>query len=77
MLYYPYMVKQKKKRNKVYRGQDSTRSMPSVIKLEAANRGRLGQWWFERKARVKPLAITAAVVLLLSWLIYELLRAIF
>lgn len=70
------MVKQKKKRNKVYRGQDSSVRRPSVIRVEAANRNKISQWWFEKKSRLKPLGIAALVVLAIIWLVYELLRAV-
>lgn len=71
------MAKQKKKRNKVYRGRDAKLAQPQVLRVEAANRGRIGQWWFEKKKFAKPVAIAAAVVLLIGWLLFELIRAIF
>ena len=71
------MAKQKKKRNKVYRGQDAKITQPQVIRVEAANRGRVGQWWFEKKKFVKPIAIGVGVVLLVTWLIVELIRIVF
>ena len=70
------MSKQKKKRNKVYRGQDSAKRTPSVIKVEAVSRNKAHQWWFENKARVKPLTIAALVILVIVWLVYELVRII-
>lgn len=70
------MAKQKKKRNKVYRGRDARRSTPQVIRVEAANRSALGQWWFERKRFLKPVLIAVLVVVLLVWLLIELFRAI-
>lgn len=66
--------KQKKKRNKVYRGRDAKIQTPQVVRVEAVNRNKLGQWWFERKRIVKPVAIGSGIVVLLGWLIYELFR---
>lgn len=71
------MAKQKKKRNKVYRGRDAKLAQPQVLRVEAANRSRLGQWWFEKKKFAKPVAIVVGLVLVLGWLIFELIRAIF
>ena len=66
--------KTKKKRNKQYRGQDAAMSRPSVTRISAANRSKFGQWWFERKRILKPVLIGAAVVLGVTWLIFELVR---
>lgn len=71
------MAKQKKKRNKVYRGTDSKLSAPKVVRMEAANRSRPAQWWFERKKFIKPIAIAAAVVIAIIWLLYVLIRLVF
>ena len=67
------MAKQKKKRNKVYRGADASISTPQVIRVEAANRNKVSQWWFEKKKIVKPVAIAVVVIIILIWLIFELL----
>lgn len=71
------MPKQKKKRNKAYRGQDAKLAKPQIIRVEAANRNRLSQWWFEKKKFAKPVIIATGIVLLLAWLILELIRAVF
>lgn len=71
------MAKQKKKRNKAYRGQDAKLTQPQVIRFEAANRNAVSQWWFEKKKIVKPVLITGGIVLLLVWLIIELIRVVF
>lgn len=70
------MAKQKKKRNKAYRGQDAKLTQPQVIRFEAANRNRVSQWWFEKKRVAKPALIASGVVLLLVWLIVELIRVV-
>lgn len=66
--------KQKKKRNKQYRGVDAALERPVVTKISAVNRSKFGQWWFERKRILKPVLIGAAVVIAIAWLILELVR---
>jgi hypothetical protein len=70
------MAKQKKKRNKVYTGQDAATARPVVTKITAANRNRLQQWWFEKKAIAKPILIGVGVALIVIWLLFELIRVI-
>lgn len=66
--------KQKKKRNKVYRGADAAVTKPSVTKISAVQRNKPAQWWHDNKRIAKPVGITLAVVLVITWLIYELIR---
>lgn len=66
--------KVKKKRNKQYRGVDAAMTKPTVTRISAANRSKFGQWWFERKRILKPVLITAAIVVGITWLIFELVR---
>jgi hypothetical protein len=66
--------KVKKKRNKVYRGADAAMTRPTVTRISAANRSRLGQWWFDHKRVAKPVLIAIAVIAVVSWLIIELVR---
>jgi len=66
--------KQKKKRSKVYRGADAALDRPVVTKISAANRSKLGQWWFDHKRIAKPILIISAIIIALVWLIAELLR---
>ena len=68
------MVKQKKKRTKKYSGTDAAITRPVVTRMTAANRSKIGQWWFERKKFLKPVLITSGVVLLIVWLITEIVR---
>lgn len=70
------MVKQKKKRNKVYRGKDAALTQPVVIRVEAANRNKLAQWWFEKKRIAKPLIIAALVVIALVIMILQIVRLV-
>lgn len=72
------MAKQKKKRTKKYSGADAaTSNKPSVTKVTAVNRSKLGQWWFEKKRIVKPVAIAAVVLFVIVWLLTELIRFVF
>ena len=66
--------KVKKKRNKQYRGVDAAMTKPAVTRISAVNRTKIGQWWFERKKVLKPVLITAAIVVAVAWLIFELVR---
>lgn len=66
--------KQKKKRNKQYRGADAAITRPVVTKVTAANRTKVGQWWFERKKILRPVLLAIAVVIGLTWLILEIIR---
>ncbi len=70
------MAKQKKKRNKAYTGTDAAVTRPTITRIEAVNRNKVSQWWFEKKRIAKPALITSGVVILVIWLIYELLRII-
>lgn len=71
------MTKQKKKRNKVYRGADASVTRPVVTKISAANRNGVQQWWFEKKRFAKPILIAAGVVIAIVWIVYELIRLAF
>lgn len=66
--------KVKKKRNKPYTGVDAALTKPTVMRISAANRSKAGQWWFEHKRIAKPILITVAVVTIVVWLIFELIR---
>jgi len=68
--------KQKKKRNKVYRGVDAALDRPVVTRIQAVNRTKIGQWWFDHKKVARPVLIISAIVLFIGWLIYELIRFI-
>ena len=70
------MAKQKKKRNKKYTGTDAAVIRPSITRVEAVNRNKLSQWWFDHKRIAKPVLITAVVIIIVVWLIVELIRSI-
>jgi len=77
------MAKRNKKRTKRYSGEDAKQlqpaaeSQPTIHRYEAVDRGRIGQWWFEKKRTVKIVAGTTAVVVFIGWLLFELLRILF
>jgi hypothetical protein len=71
------MAKVKKKRSKVYRGNDAKRTTPTVVRIEAVNRGRLGQWWFDNKKFTKPVLIALVIAFIITWLVIEFIRLVF
>jgi hypothetical protein len=68
------MAKQKKKRTKKYSGVDAAIDRPIVTHISAANRTRLGQWWFEHKQIMRPVLITAGVIIVIIILILEVIH---
>jgi len=66
--------KQRKKRNKVYRGVDAAITRPVVTKITAANRSKVGQWWFDHKRVAKPVAIGSGVGVAIVIIIVEIVR---
>jgi hypothetical protein len=66
--------KQKKKRNKVYQGAEAAVTRPTVTKITAVNRSKIGQWWFDHKRIARPVLIAVAVVAVIVILIFELVR---
>lgn len=59
------MVKQKKKRNKAYRGEDAKNARPDVVRITAANRSAPGQWLYERRKLVRPVLIAVGIAVIL------------
>jgi len=70
------MTKQKKKRNKPYRGADASVNRPTITRMQAVNRNPISQWWFEKKRFAKPALIAAVAVAAVIWLLFELVRLI-
>ncbi len=66
--------KQKKKRNKAYRGVDAAIEKPVVTRITAVNRSKPAQWWYDNKRVAKPVLIISAIVFAIIWLIAELIR---
>ena len=71
------MSKQKKKRNKPYRGEDAAPSGPVVHRYTAVQRSPLAEWWLERKRTVKIVGIAGGGTILVGWLLVETVRVIF
>ena len=70
------MAKQKKKRKKVYTGNDSTVTRPTITRVSAVNRNKLQQWWCEKKRIVKPVGIASGVAGVVVGLSVELVSVI-
>lgn len=68
------MGKNKKKRNKVYQGQDAKTTQTSVTRISAVHRNPLSQWWHDKKRVAKPILITGGIVAGLSLLVVEVIR---
>lgn len=71
------MSKKTKKRNKPYRGDDAANRQPVVHHYTAKTRSPAGEWWVEHKRRFKIGGIITAIIFVLVFLIFELLRWIF
>lgn len=66
--------KHKKKRNKAYTGAGAAKTQPTITRVTAVKRSKVGQWWFDNKKRAKPILIATVVVLIIVWLIFEVIR---
>ena len=60
------MVKAKKKRNKKYSGADATQTRPTITRVQAVNRGAIGQWLHEHRRMMKYIGIAALVIFVLA-----------
>lgn len=67
------MPKQKKKRNKIYRGADAKAAPGQIHRYQAVQRNRLSQWWFERKQFLKPALVAGLIAVFIVWLILSFL----
>ena len=56
------MGKNKKKRNKVYTGAGAAVDKPIITKISAVNRTAVGQWWFDNKKIIKPIARIGLII---------------
>ena len=68
------MSKNKKKRNKVYAGADAAITKPVITRIEAVQRSKIGQFWFEKKKIIKPILITSGIVAAAIILILQIVR---
>ena len=70
------MAKQKKKRTKKYTGSQAAKSRPTITRVQAVNRSKIGQWWFERKRVVKPVTIAGSIIVGIILLVVGFLTSI-
>lgn len=70
------MGKNKKKRNKPYTGADAAIIKPIITHIEAANRSKIGQWFFENKKLVKTIAIAAGIVVFVVVIVFGIVRLV-
>lgn len=70
-------MSKQKKRKKVYTGEDAKITQPTVHRFSAVDRGRFGQWWFERKTMIKRIILWGGGTILGIYLLIEAIRAIF
>lgn len=68
------MGKNKKKRNKKYTGVDAAISQPVITRIEAVNRNKVSQYWFDHKKIAKPMLIGSGVVAFLVILIFQIVQ---
>lgn len=69
------MGKQKKKRNKAYRGIGAKQHQ-SIIRVTAEERGPLKEWWIVHGRTAKIAAIIGGGGVFVVWLMSELVRLI-
>lgn len=67
------MAKSKKKRNKAYQGTDAKNARPDIMRISAANRSDVGQWWHEHRRQVRLGLIISVVIILVVILIIGIL----
>ena len=67
------MVKQKKKRNKQYKGSGAAQTQPVITHVSAVKRNKVQQWWLDKKRIVKPVAIAGGVATVVVFLLFELI----
>ena len=70
------MSKNKKKRNKIYTGTDAAITKPVITRIEAVQRSKIGQFWFDKKKILKPIFIAIAVIIGAVILIIEIVRLV-
>lgn len=68
------MSKNKKKRNKIYAGADAAITKPVITRIEAVQRSKIGQFWFEKKKLLKPILITSGIAIAVIILVLQIVR---
>ena len=71
------MSRKHKKRNKPYTGQDAVPDQPVVHRYTAVVRSPIGEWWQEHKRMVRIVSIIGGIVLIATFLVFELVNLIF
>lgn len=66
--------KNKKKRDKAYKGSGAAVVRPSVTRVSAVHRNPPHQWWVDHKRIAKPVLIAVGVIAFVVILIFELIR---
>lgn len=74
MLYYLYMAKQKKKRNKAYTGTDAAVTRPTITRVSAVNRSKVGQWLYEHRQLRRPAIIALVVAAVIAFIIVAIVQ---
>lgn len=69
--------KLKKRRTKVYSGEDAKASQPVVHRYSAVDRGKFGQFWYERKTIIKRVTLYGGGGTLFIFLLVEAIRSFF
>ena len=63
------MAKVKKKRDKKYTGADAAATRPTITRVQAVNRGKLGQWLFENQKMLKMIRNVLLIGLVIAIII--------
>lgn len=63
------MSKNKKKRNKVYSGPGAAITKPVITKIEASNRSKINQWFYERKKIIVTIAKIIGIIIFITLII--------
>ena len=63
------MAKVKKKRNKKYTGADAAATRPTLTRVQAVNRSKLGQWLFENQKMLKMIRNVLLIGLIVAIII--------
>lgn len=68
------MSKKKKKRNKVYSGENAAAIKPTVIHVQAKSRSKFGQWWFDHKKIALRIGKILLVIVIVTIIIVEIIN---
>lgn len=71
------MAKQKKKRNKQYKGVGAAQTQPIVTHVSAVKRNKAQLWWLDNKRIVKPVSIAGGIAVAIGILLFGLFGLFF